>query len=282
MQKNIINMVLSILLATYNSSKYLKEQIESVQNQTVQDWRMYIREDGSTDDTLKMIADYQKSDSRIHIFSDGGKNIGAAKSFMKLLEHVKADYYMFCDHDDVWLPTKIEKSLQRIKLFELNNPHIPIVVHTDLLVVDEQLNVINKSYWKSVGLKPAVITSGEMIQVFNCVTGCTMLFNNLTKEVALPYNERAPMHDWWIAIQVIRNKGAVIQVEEALIKYRQHGTNEIGAKKVDANYYVAKIKNFRETIRQNVEKINFLKEIKGIGTFKYLYYKIYYNITRKI
>jgi hypothetical protein len=71
-------------------------------------------------------------------------------------------------------------------------------------------------------------------------------------------------------------------VEEALIKYRQHGTNEIGAKKVDANYYVAKIKNFRETIRQNIEKINFLKEIKGIGTFKYLYYKIYYNITRKI
>ncbi|MFV0148639.1 glycosyltransferase family 2 protein [Empedobacter falsenii] len=270
---------ITILLATYNSSKYLIEQLDSIINQTYTNWKLYIRDDGSTDNTIDIINDYLKLDSRIIFYQDSHKGLGAAMSFMTLLENIDSEFYMFCDHDDYWLPTKIEKSFN---LISKEDNSFPIVVHTDLYVVNKELEIMSTSYWKTVGLKPNLICNKELIQVFNCVTGCTMLFNNNAKKCSLPYNSNAPMHDWWIAMQVLLNEGKVLQVEEPLIKYRQHGNNAVGAKKVDILYFIKKIRKIREVIKENHIKIKFLKSINGISLHKYVYYKIYYNILRKL
>jgi len=274
-------MQVSILLATYNSSAYIHEQIRSVQDQTHKDWILYIRDDGSTDNTIEILENMARDDGRIRIFEPDNLNLGAARSFMRLLEKVDANYYMFCDHDDVWLPEKIEKSVRRMVEAE-KDVKGPVVVHTDLIVVDDKLKPIAESYWKAVGIKPKVITKFNIIQVFNCVTGCTMLFNKQAKMVSLPYNEASPMHDWWIAIKTKMNGGVIVQVNEALIKYRQHGLNQVGAKKVDGGYYLSKLQQLKSTLSGNREKLDFLKKIGGIGPLEFTVYKIFYNIIRKI
>ncbi|TJZ60105.1 glycosyltransferase family 2 protein [Sphingobacterium olei] len=273
-------MKLSILLTTYNSSRYLEQQLDSLIAQTFFEWNLYIRDDCSTDETLNIINTFCARDSRILSIPSNGTSLGAAKGFMYLLNKVESDYFMFCDHDDVWLTDKIEKTLAKMKSLESSHDG-PIVVHTDLFVVNHNLEIVSDSYWRTVGLKPAIITKGDIIQVFNCVTGCTMMINKAAKLVSLPYNERAPMHDWWIAIQTIRRGGIIRQVNESLILYRQHDSNAVGAKEVNTGYYLKKIRNIKNTIQGNLERIRFLKEISGIGIGKYFYYKIYYNFVRK-
>ena len=273
-------MQVSILLATYNSSKYIIEQIHSIQNQTHQDWLLYVRDDGSTDNTTALIQDLSERDPRIRMIESDHLSLGAAGSFMRLLELVDAEYYMFCDHDDVWLPQKIEKSLNKMLEVEMDI-NIPVVVHTDLEVVDANLNLITGSYWRAVGIKPKVIKKLNLIQVFNCVTGCTMLFNRQAKKVSLPYDKLSPMHDWWIAIKTKMNGGVLAQVNEPLIKYRQHGSNQVGAKKVDRGYYLVKFQKLKSTLEGNREKLKFLKKIGGIGFLEFTVYKVFYNIIRK-
>ena len=106
-------MELAILLSTYNGMNYLEEQVSSLLAQTYTDWKLYIRDDASTDNTLALIHELAKRDERI-IVMPSGRNLGAKEGFMWMLRNVEADYYMFCDHDDVWLPRKVELTLKRM------------------------------------------------------------------------------------------------------------------------------------------------------------------------
>ncbi len=119
----MVNSKISILLSTYNSELFLKEQIDSLLFQTVKDWVLYIRDDGSTDDTIILIEDYCRDHDNIILIKDELSNLGTKNSFMKLLSNVDSEYYLFCDHDDVWLPLKIERTLLKMKK---QNPCIQI------------------------------------------------------------------------------------------------------------------------------------------------------------
>ena len=103
-----------ILLATYNGEKYVIEQIESILHQTYKNIRLLISDDCSTDDTRQILEQYQKKDNRIEIFFQE-KNLGYIRNFAFLLNQVKNKYYMLSDQDDVWLPEKVEKSIQFLK-----------------------------------------------------------------------------------------------------------------------------------------------------------------------
>jgi glycosyltransferase involved in cell wall biosynthesis len=273
---------LAIMLATYNSEKFLVEQLESLYNQTEKDWILYIRDDGSKDSTLKIINDFKERYDNIIFIKDDFIGLGAMNSFLKLLEIVEADYYMFCDHDDVWLPNKVEISLLHLIQVQFENAGKPIIVHTDLSVVNENLEVINPSFWKMSAIKPVVLENKYYIQVFNCVTGCTMIFNSKVKNLAFPYVKEAPMHDWWITLQTLKNGGVVKHIEKATILYRQHGSNEVGARDISINYFVKKIVGLKKTLEGHSEQINFLKKIKGLNTFQYYYYKLIYTISRNL
>lgn len=101
---------IAILLSTYNGEKFIKKQIDSLIAQTFSNWKLYIRDDGSTDKTISIIEEICESDNRIFLYKE--TNIGVKASFLSLLSRVEADYYFFCDQDDFWYDNKIEKTLE--------------------------------------------------------------------------------------------------------------------------------------------------------------------------
>jgi len=270
----------TVLLATYNSSRFLREQLDSLFAQTFQDWTMVVRDDGSSDDTLKIIEEYSKVHANIDVLPDQEKNVGAKESFMRLLKSTASDYYFFCDHDDVWLPSKMEESLRLLLATQRNHPGKPVIIHSDLRVVNDELQTVSESFWKSSKIYPKILENKNYIQVFNCVTGCTMLFNAEVKKIAIPYPQSIPMHDWWLALITLRNGGIIRHLNEPTILYRQHGENEVGARLVNGTYFTGKIRNIKATFRGQKEVLDFLKDIKALNWVQYYYFKIRYSIQR--
>lgn len=200
---------------------------------------------------------------------------------MYLLQEANSEYYMFCDQDDIWLPDKIEKTYNRMKILEKSYPGIPLVVHTDLNVVDSNLNMISDSFWRQSKIKPNILRSPNYIGVCNCATGCTMMFNQKAKEISLPMPDVADMHDWWVTLKTSM-EGKVDYVDEALILYRQHGNNVVGARKVNIKYFIKKIEHLKITIGGQLQQYRFLKAANYGSIFKFYFYKILYLIRRNL
>lgn len=215
-----------ILLATYNGEKYIREQIDSILNQTHKEFRLLISDDGSTDGTRDILNEYKAKDERIEVFMQE-ENLGVVKNFEFLLGKVDAKYYMFSDQDDIWKAEKIEKSLKKIEEgFDL--------VYSDLEVVDENLNVTYESYWKLKGIYKKIkkYNNFESLYLNNFITGCTVISKKelIDSFMPLPNTSKFVLHDYWISLIVSQN-GKIAYVEEPLIKYRQHKNNKVGSKK---------------------------------------------------
>lgn len=243
--------MIDILLATYNGEKYLGEQIDSIISQSYDAWRLIIRDDGSSDGTLSVINDYLvKYPHKITFIKDEINSTGATNNFSVLLTHSDGDYIMFCDHDDIWLPEKIMVTRNKMKaLEEQYGKDIPLLVHTDLKVVDEHLNVLSDSFRKFQNLNPHTAKHLNRIIVQNVVTGCSLMINKKLKDILNPIPEGVIMHDWWIAITACAF-GKIGYINESAILYRQHKRNEVGAREWGIGYILKMLlkKNLRENI----------------------------------
>ncbi len=163
------------------------------------------------------------------IIPSEGQNLGACGNFSRLLEQADAPYVMFCDQDDVWLPDKIEITLAAMR--ELERQHgaeTPLLVHTDLMVVDERLNRLGKSLWLFQCTEPQRLTKLNRLLMQNFATGCTVMINRALRDLAVPVPAEALMYDWWLAL-VATAFGRVAAVEDPTVLYRQHGRNDTGA-----------------------------------------------------
>lgn len=259
---------LSILLSTYNSEAFLKEQINSIISQTEKDWILYIRDDGSSDNTIFLIEDYCKLHDNIILLKDKLHNLGAKNSFMKLLSDVESTYYMFCDHDDVWMPLKVEKTLNKMKEIESQYPQKPLLVFTDLKVVDVNMNIINNSMWRYQKTNPQHAKNIYSLSISNPVTGCTIMINQKAKEVSLPMSQKSFMHDLWIALNVT-HYGYVDFIDEPTVLYRQHNENVLGAKKTNRIYYYSRLKHLTKVIKDNIKMIRMINSLNfKINHFK--------------
>ncbi|MBB3990613.1 glycosyltransferase family 2 protein [Croceicoccus naphthovorans] len=226
-------MQIDILLATYNGAAFLPEQLGSLLSQTHTDWRLLVRDDGSTDGSLQIVKDWARdNDVDCRVVDEGTSNIGASASFGKLLEASSAPYFAFCDQDDVWLPTKLEKTLNAIQDAE-DTTIGPVLAYCDLVVVDRNLTEIAPSFREfcSIGTIPTERAIRKLV-VQNTVTGCATMGNAALRETAIPVATEARMHDWWLAL-VACQFGTIIEINDALILYRQHGNNTLGAKRLD-------------------------------------------------
>ncbi|WP_162151124.1 glycosyltransferase family 2 protein [Haploplasma modicum] len=210
---------MTILLSTYNGEKFLKKQLESLYDQTYKNIKIYIRDDGSTDNTLKILDEEQKK-GKILFYS--GKNKGVAESFWELIKNASdSDYYAFCDQDDFWLKDKIEKSVKRLVKEDKN---MPLLYMSNVKIVDSNLNVIKddkKDYEYIENPKRALIKSLS--------PGCTFVFNYKSILLLRKYNGKVDIHDW-MTHKIISLHGKVIKDYDSTMLYRQHENNVIGAK----------------------------------------------------
>ncbi len=268
-------------MAVYNGMKFLPEQLASLKAQTYTNWILYIQDDLSTDGTPEYLQAEAAQDARIKFLPNNTK-LGAMKNFMTLLARVDSKFYMFCDQDDVWLPTKIEKSFACIKQAEAQHgANTPIVVHTDLSVVDATLQQIAPSFWEMSRIKPSLLTTFDEQAGHNLVTGCTMMFNHAAKEVSVNFSSKALMHDVWVLLCTLKNGGKVFELPEQTILYRQHGKNTLGAHDLRSNYVKQRLMSLKSVFAENYSNYQMLKSAGYKNIFRYIYYKLKYYVLYK-
>ncbi len=241
--------MVEILLAVYNGEKFLKEQIDSILNQSYKDFILTIYDDGSTDKTALIVRSYIKKSDKIR-FIRGIKNSGSAKkSFFRLLSFSNEEYVAFCDHDDVWHKDKLKICIEHMKKTEKEKGKVPILIHTDLYVVDEKLNIIKRSMFKSQNFRFKEKSLNRLL-VQNNITGCTVLINKSLLKLCSDVPDGAVMHDWWIGL-VAAAFGEICFLKNKTVYYRQHENNCVGAKKVKGfKYILDRIKN-KDEVKKN-------------------------------
>lgn len=220
-----------ILLGAYNGARFIGEQIRSIQSQTVSNWNLLVRDDGSQDGTADMIADVTRRDERIRCVGDRHGHLGIVGNFgglMRIAHAEGADYIFFSDQDDVWASNKIADQLTYLMGMESRHGQkTPILVHSDLEVVSEQLERIHPSFMRYQGLAHESRDPLRVLLTQNFVTGCATAINRPLLELAAPLPPDVIMHDWWLALCAAAC-GRLEYLPHALVRYRQHGANQMG------------------------------------------------------
>lgn len=248
---------IDIVLATFNGQNFLKQQIESIQKNTNYHYinRLIVTDDGSTDHTRKLIENLASEDEKIEFhynpkseigtsksltdrsYSESRKNVyrrpsGPVDNFSYGLSLSTSQYIMLCDQDDIWLPNKIELSYKQICLLESRNSRetTPALVFTDMIIVDDQLNTIERSYYDLKQIPKDWHRDISNLAQQNVASGCTMIFNRQLLDCACPIPGDVYMHDWWLVL-IAKYYGKIYLLDIPLILYRQHQNNTLGANK---------------------------------------------------
>ena len=287
---------IDILMATYNGEKYLKEQIESILNQTYQNFRLIISDDCSTDRTREIIKEYKNKDNRIISYFQE-QNLGYVKNFEFLLTKVENEIYMLSDQDDVWNDTKIEHTYNKLKESEAD------IVFSDLEVVNEKLETIYPSFndFMLLSRKIKKYSNDYKIQyLYNCVTGCTLMSKKkfLEKILPIPTYSKYVIHDTWIGL-IVSIYGKVAYLDEKTIKYRQHGKNQVGTDKISHGFrkleevrklfievklglfgtYVQNEKIFPEKLQiQNKKALEYFEDIKNKKNINFRNWNVFHEL----
>lgn len=221
--------MIDILMAVYNGGDFLAEQIESILGQSVGGWHLYICDDGSKDKSFWIASEYAEKYPDVITVSRNEVPTGSAcGNFMGMLRKSSAEYVMFSDQDDFWLPDKIKLTLKKMRELEVMYPASPILVHTELEIVDRELNVTALAFTKFQGLDPEKKSLNRLL-CQNNITGCTVMMNRALADIIKDTPaEKMLMHDWWAGLAAAAF-GQIGFVDTPTVKYRQHGGNQLGA-----------------------------------------------------
>lgn len=222
------SILVSIVMATYNGEMYLRQQLDSILEQTYQHFELIVVDDASTDETLSILNEYSISDGRIHIFP-AEKNLGIVKNFERGLILARGEYIALSDQDDVFRPDKISLMVNALEA----HPKRDLVI-SDLSLIDADGNQIALSMWRYAKLKPKQGKPFHRLLYGNFATGCAMMFRRRLLEHAIPFPADCLVHDWWLAVVASSSRGGgLCLINEPLTAYRQHRSNVIGAKATD-------------------------------------------------
>lgn len=225
--KGCDDLLVDILLAAYNGSKYLDQQLLSLSNQTYGKINLIVRDDASIDSTKDILERFRRNSKYPIEIRYNSRNLGVVPTINLLLQESSARYVMLCDQDDIWLPGKVEKTLRAMRQAEMGaTPAQPMLAFTDLSIVDDSLTIQSPSLWKRAGVKPAGAKFRNVL-CQNLATGCASMANRALLDFASPIPEDAAMHDYWLTLTAVAF-GKLVPVDEATILYRQHGANVVG------------------------------------------------------
>lgn len=254
--------LVEILLATYNGGQYLSEQLDSLFAQTYKNWKLVVHDDGSVDNTLEVVRHYAAQvPGKITLVEDRFRAGGAKDNFAHLMSLSTADYIAFCDQDDVWLPRKLELSIVALIGAEAQEKDMPIAVFTDAKIVDAELGPVAPSLWRHQATSPGLAKSIRRLSVRNCVTGCTMMINRSALNKALPIPPVALMHDWWVALVILKYGGVLRPIDIPTILYRQHSTNAVGAQNHGLRRFIGKVMDPVQTYRDVLYGYQMAKQV---------------------
>lgn len=214
--------MIDILMTTYNGECHLKNQLYSLMQQTEECWQLWIRDDGSTDNTIAIIRDFAKRDHRIHFVEDQLGNLGPGKSFLSLTAYAKAQYVTFCDQDDIWFERKLELLLKTATM--RLTPEKPGLVYCDGYGYSDEQGIITLD-----SISRAHANNLHEFLFFNAgYQGCSMFFNQALCTLAKEYKaDYYHMHDDVVSL-LAHTFGDVIFLDKALMLYRQHSRNVTG------------------------------------------------------
>tara|TARA_B100000989_G_scaffold292794_1_gene269244 strand:- start:2002 stop:2847 length:846 start_codon:yes stop_codon:yes gene_type:complete len=252
MKKVNKNTKIQILLATHNGVNFLREQLDSIVNQEYKMWELLMHDDGSSDNTLSILNEYKNNyPKKIRILIDQKIFSSAYKNFFHLIDNRsrKADLYCLCDQDDIWHKSKLKKI---VEIYNSKNEKKPILIHSDLSLIDAKGKLLEKSHNKLINYKKNFITKKTALY-YNPVPGCAMSINSALAN-KISYSKYMVMHDWWILLTALYENSTIEYIKFPLVKYRQHSNNVLGYKKI--NILVLVIRLFFKIPRyfQNVKK----------------------------
>jgi glycosyltransferase involved in cell wall biosynthesis len=224
--------VIEVLLATYNGERFLREQIDSILTQDYTDLRVLARDDGSSDATVSILNEYaERFPNRVRVMPPSPGSGSAKANFLLLMQESSAQYICFSDQDDIWLPDKVSRTKRAMDLLESRwGVDTPLLVFTDMRVVNDQLRTLHESFWTHGKIEPDRIHHLALLLGRSVVTGCTMLLNRRLLELSFAMPSEASMHDRWIGL-LASAIGKVHVVKDQTILYRQHDRNVRGIEK---------------------------------------------------
>lgn len=241
-----------IVMATYNGMKYVEDQIESILSNTYTDWRLYIYDDGSKDQTVSILKRYEeKYPEKIQV-TINQENLGVTFNFLEGIKQCENEYIMLCDQDDVWKQDKIEKTLNKMIQAEKNHDKgHPIIVYTDAAIVDEELHMIHPSFHKNSRLDVSKVDLPHLLME-NKLIGCTIMLNKGIRNLLTKLPRSPRVHDWWLGL-LATTFGKIYYLEEPTLLYRQHRDNVIGNERF-ISYVKGRIYNMNKQ-RENLNSI---------------------------
>jgi len=230
--------LVSVVMATFNGEKYIREQLDSILNQDYRHLEVIVVDDASTDSTQAILEEYSQLDKRIS-YVCAGKNAGASASFELALELAKGVFIAFSDQDDIFDGRKISVMVAALKA----NPSRDMVA-SDLSLIDAEGNIIADSMWQHQQLRVKEGKPFKQLLYMNFVTGCAMMIRRRLLKISLPFPAGCMVHDWWLAVVSCSGRGGGLAlVKDPLTLYRQHGANSIGSHQVSLQSSIKRATN---------------------------------------
>lgn len=206
---------IAVVMSTYNGAEHLKEQVDSVLKQKEVNLRLFVRDDGSKDDTVEILKNYESKNELVLI---SGGNLGVVGSFLEALAHVPQDYeyVALCDQDDVWHTDKLKRALD---VLNAKDSSVPQVYASEYVFCDANMNPQGRSHLNQTGVDYAKMFYENM------TSGNTMVFNcALLKLIVRAGRDRVYCHDWWISL-VGAALGELTYDDYPCLEYRRTGSN---------------------------------------------------------
>lgn len=230
----------AILLCTYRGQRFLPDQLDSFAAQTYANWQVWASDDGSTDETCRILADYRDTWGNARLDIQAGPSRGSAVNFLSLAcrDDIEADYFAYSDQDDIWEADKLARALAWL---DAQPEDVPALYCSRTQLVDAHNQVIGYS---PLFTRPASFANA-LIQ--NLGAGNTMLFNRAARRLLQTAGKDVGVlaHDWWTYLVVTGCGGAVFYDTRPSLRYRQHGENQVG---MNANW-VTRMGRIRTMLR---------------------------------
>ena len=236
---------ISVVVCTYNGERFLAEQLQSILDQTHPPDDVIVSDDGSSDSTLDIVAEFSSRDSGAKkpqwTVQSRRKPLGVTGNFASALTKARGEFVALADQDDVWEPTRLEQGLAQFR-------DDALLVHCDATLIDEAgqpTGALMSALRLTSGERRSLLAGNGLDALLrrNLITGATTMIRASLLKQALPIPE-GWVHDEWLAL-VAAVQGGVVFSEESLIRYRQHGGNEIGAAKTDLDEATRRLRETR-------------------------------------